>query len=78
MYSSSMTIGIKELKKLNEILDELEKDLFFEHYKQLKLFYEYLAHTYQFDLKTHTIDPSTGKIVPIQSKDKTYFDKMTI
>jgi hypothetical protein len=34
---------------LNEILVELERDLFFEHYKQLKLFYEYLAHTYQFD-----------------------------
>lgn len=71
-----MTVAIADLKKLNDILDELEKDLFFEHYKQLRLFYEYLAHTYQFDLKSHTVDPGTGEIVPID-KEKTYFDKMT-
>jgi hypothetical protein len=71
-----MNVRTDDLKKLNEILVELERDLFFEHYKQLRLFYEYLAHTYQFDLKTHTLDTGTGEIVPI-NKDKTYFDRMT-
>jgi hypothetical protein len=71
-----MSVRTEDLKKLNEILVELERDLFFEHYKQLRLFYEYLAHTYQFDLKTHAVDPGTGEIVPI-NKDKTYFDRMT-
>ena len=71
-----MTVRTEDLKKLNEILGELERDLFFEHYKQIKLFYEYLAHTYQFDLKTHTVDPATGEIVTI-NQNKTYFDKMT-
>lgn len=72
-----MNIGTEDLRRLNEILDELEKDLFFEHYKKLKQFYEYMATTYQFDLKSHTVDPSNGEIVPI-SEDKFYFDKMTI
>lgn len=71
-----MTVQAEDLKNLNDILSELEKDLFFEHYKQLRLFYEYLAHTYQFDLKTQTVDPATGEIVPIKT-DTTYFDKMT-
>lgn len=71
-----MTVRAEDLKNLNDILSELEKDLFFEHYKQLRLFYEYLAHTYQFDLKTQTVDPDTGEIVPI-STNKIYFDKMT-
>jgi hypothetical protein len=74
----SVSVGIEDLKRLNEILDELEQDLFFEHYKKLKAFYEYLAHTYQFNLKTHTVDPATGKVVPISDTDKVYFDKMTI
>ena len=73
-----VVIGIADLKNLNIVLDELEKDLFFEHYKQLRLFYEYLAQTYNFDLKTHTVDPTSGEIVPIGDKDKVYFDKMTI
>ena len=73
-----MVIGIADLKNLNIVLDELEKDLFFEHYKQLRLFDEYLAQTYNFDLKTHTVDPTSGEIVPIGDKDKVYFDKMTI
>jgi hypothetical protein len=47
--SIDMSVVAEDLKSLNEILVELERDLFFEHYKQLKLFYEYLAHTYQFD-----------------------------
>ena len=72
-----MIVAIADLKKLNSVLDELEKDLFFDHYKQLRLFYEYLAQTYNFDLKTHTVDPPSGIMVPIGDKDKVYFDKMT-
>lgn len=72
-----MIVAIADLKNLNIVLDELEKDLFFEHYKQLRLFYEYLAQTYNFDLKTHTVDPASGEILPIGDKDKAYFDKMT-
>jgi hypothetical protein len=71
-----MNVSIADQNRLNEILDELDRDIFFEHYKQLKIFYEYLAQTYQFDLKTHTVDPTTGEIVAIRS-DKTYSDKMT-
>ncbi len=71
-----MTVRAEDLKNLNGILSELEKDLFFEHYKQVRLFYEYLAHTYQFDLKTQTVDPATGEIVPIKI-DTTYYDKIT-
>jgi hypothetical protein len=76
--SIDMSVVAEDLKSLNEILVELERDLFFEHYKQLKLFYEYLAHTYQFDTSTYTVDPATGEIVPINNKVKVYFDKMTI
>ena len=65
-----MTVRAEDLKNLNDILSELENDLFFEYYKRLRLFYEYLAHTYQ------TVDPTTGEIVPIKT-DETYFDKMT-
>ena len=72
-----MIVAIADLKNLNIVLDELEKDLFFEHYKQLRLFYEYLSQTYNFDLKTHTVDPASGEIVLIGDKDKVYFDKMT-
>jgi hypothetical protein len=72
-----MTISALDLKRFNEILDELNKDLFFEHYKKLKDFYEYLATTYQFDLRTYTVYPSNGEIVPIGGDDKSYFDKMT-
>ena len=72
-----MIVAIADLKKLNNVIDELEKDLFFEHYKQLTLFYKYLAQTYNFDLKTHTVDPASGEIVPIGDNDKVYFDKMT-
>ena len=55
-------VATADLKKLNNVLDELEKDFFFEHYKQLTLFYEYLAQTYNFDLKTHTVDPASGEM----------------
>ena len=63
-----MIIAIADLKKLNYVLDELENALFFEHYKQLRLFYEYLAQTYNFDLKTHTVDPVSGEVVLIGDK----------
>jgi hypothetical protein len=75
MLRGSMKISIADLKRLNEIL-ELEQDSFFEHYKQLKIFYDYLAQTYHYDSKTHTVNPATGEIVKTRS-DNTYFDKMT-
>ena len=68
-----MNISKADLKRLNEIL-ELEQDSFFEHYKQLKIFYDYLVQTYHFDSKTHTVNPATGEIVNTRS-DNTYFDK---
>lgn len=68
-----MAISALDLKRFNEILDELEKDLFFEHYKKLKDFYEYLATTYQFDLKTRTVDASSGEIKPIGEEGKVFF-----
>ena len=36
---------------------------------------EYLAKKYHFDLKMHTVDPRTGEVIPIDDKDKVYFDK---
>ena len=62
---------------LNELLDRLTQNNFFENYKELKNCYEYLAKKYHFDLKTHTVDPRTGKVIPIGDIDKVYFDKMT-
>jgi hypothetical protein len=35
-----------------------------------------LAAKYGFDLNSHTVDPVSGEIVPINNKDKV-FDKMT-
>ena len=65
----------EDLIKLNEILDRLTQNGFFEYYKELRTYYEYLANKYLFDLKTHTIDPTTGETVPIKKKDKVYFEK---
>lgn len=70
-----MHIAIADLKRLNEIR-EWEQDSFFERYKQLKIYYDYLAQTYHYDSKTHTVNPATGEIVNTRS-DNTYFDKMT-
>ena len=75
MLKGSMNISIADFKRLNEIL-ELEQDSFFEHYKQLKIFYDYLAQTYRYDSKTYTVNPTTGEIVNTRS-DNTYFYKMT-
>jgi hypothetical protein len=75
MLRGCMKISIADLKRLNEIL-ELEQDSFFEHYNQLKIFYDYLAQTYHFDSKSHTVNPATGEIVNTRS-DNTYFYKMT-
>jgi hypothetical protein len=66
-----------DLVKLNEMLDKLTVNRFFEHYSELRDFYEYLAKKYHFDLNRHTIDPVAGEIVPIGDKDKVYFDQMT-
>ena len=52
----------ENLLKFNEILDELTIDRFFEHYSELRNYYEYLA-KYHFDLNTHTIDSDAGEIV---------------
>ena len=44
-------------------------------YEEIRNYYEYLANKYRFDLKTHTIDPATGETVPINKKDRVYFEK---
>jgi hypothetical protein len=62
----------EDLLKFNEMLDKLTQNKFFEYYRD---YYQYLAEKYQFDLITHTVDPATGDIVPINSKDKFYFDR---
>ena len=67
----------EDMIKLNVILDRLTLNGFFENYKEIRDLYDYLANKYRFDLKTHTIDPVSGEIVPISNKDKNYFDKMT-
>lgn len=54
---------------LNGFLDKLTQNKFFENYKELKGYYDYLANKYHFDLKTHTVDPKTGQIIPIDNKD---------
>ena len=52
--------------RLNEILDKLAQNKFFQNYAELKDFYEYLAGRYHFDLKTHAVDPATGEIIPLK------------
>jgi two-component system OmpR family response regulator len=65
----------EDLVKFNEMLDKLTQNKFFEYHRELRGHYQYLAENYHFDLKTHTVDPATGEIVPINSKDKFYFDR---
>ena len=67
----------EDIIMLNELLDKLTRNKFFENYKELKDYYEYLAKKYHFDLKMHTVDPRTGEVIPIDDKDKVYFDKKT-
>jgi hypothetical protein len=67
----------EDIKRLNELLDKLTQNKFFENYKELRDFYEYLADKYQFDLKSHGVDPSTGEVIPIDN-DKVYFDKKSL
>ena len=69
---------VEDIAKLNEILDKLTVNKFFEYYSELREYYEFLAKKYHFDLNTHTVDPDAGEIVPIDDKDKIYFDKMTL
>lgn len=66
----------EELVKSNEILDKLTVNRFFEYCSELRDYYQYLAHKYHFDLNSNTVDPATGEIVPINDKEKVYFDKM--
>jgi hypothetical protein len=56
----------EDLETLNEILDKLTENGFFEYYKEIRTFYEYLAVKYHFDLKTHTINPATGEIISLR------------
>ena len=65
----------EDLVKFNEMLDKLTQNKFFEYYRELRGHYQYLAEKYNFDLKTHSVDPATGEKVPINSKDKFYFDR---
>jgi hypothetical protein len=67
----------EDLVKFNEILIKLTVNGFFEHYSELRDYYQYLAVKYHFDLNSYTVDPIDGEIVPINDKDKVYFDKMT-
>ncbi|MGA9218540.1 MAG: hypothetical protein WBZ50_07860 [Nitrososphaeraceae archaeon] len=55
-----------DLIRLNEILDKLAQNKFFENYAELKDFYEYLAGRYHFDINTHAVDPATGEIIPLK------------
>jgi hypothetical protein len=32
---------------------------------------------YQFDLKSDTLDPTTGEVIPIGDRDQVYLDKKT-
>ena len=50
---------------LNEMLDKLTQNKFFENYKELKNYYDYLANKYHFDLKTQNVDPETGDLAPL-------------
>ena len=64
----------EDLETLNEILDRLTLNGFFVNYKELIEYYEYLAVTYHFDLKTQGVDPITGEIVPLKA---IWSDKIT-
>jgi hypothetical protein len=57
----------EDLVKLNEMLDKLTVNGFFEHYSELRGYYEYLANKYHFNLNSHTVDPDAGEIVPINN-----------
>jgi hypothetical protein len=60
----------EDLETLNEILDKLTINRFFEYYKEIRDFYEYLAVKYHFDLKTHAVDPATGEIIPLKDRQE--------
>ena len=65
----------EDVIKFNEILDKLTVNRFFEYYRELRDYYQYLAVKYHFDLNSYTVDPVAGEIVPIGDKEKFYFDK---
>lgn len=74
--SRNGNVETEDLVKFNKMLNKLTQNRFFEYYRELRDYYEYLADQYHFDLKMHTVDPTTGEIVPINNKDKVYFYKM--
>jgi hypothetical protein len=57
----------EDLVKLNAMLDKLTVNGFFEHYSELRDYYEYLANKYNFNLNSYTVDPYVGEIVPINN-----------
>ena len=57
----------EDLVKLNAMLDKLTVNGFFEHYSELRDYYEYLANRYNFNLNSYTVDPYDGEIVPINN-----------
>ena len=65
----------EDLVIFNEMLDKLTQNGFFRYYTELRDFYEYLSGKYHFQLKTHTVDPASGEIVPIDNKEKFYLTK---
>jgi len=65
----------EDLEKFNALLDKLTDNKFFEYYGELGDYFQYLAHKYKFDSKSHTVDPATGEIVSINNKDNFYFGR---
>ena len=57
----------EEWVKFNEILDKLTVNRFFEHYGELREYYQILSVKYDFDLNSRTVDPVSGEIVPINN-----------
>ena len=51
----------EDLEKFNALLDKLTDNKFFEYYGELGDYYQYLAHKYKIDSKSHTVDPATGE-----------------
>ena len=57
----------EECVKFNEILDKLTVNRFFEHYSELREYYQILSVKYGFDLNSRTVDPVPGELVTINN-----------
>ena len=57
----------EECVKFNEILDKLTVNRFFEHYSELREYYQFLSVKYGFDLNSRTVDLVPGEIVTINN-----------